>query len=393
MQRVAVIGGGPAGAHAACRLAAAGLPVTLFEPRTRFEKPCGGGIPARGLEAYPFLDDPGLPRRRVSRCVIIAPSGRETEIGLAEPLAILRRADLHAFLLDRATGAGTDLVRQRVVDFSRDRSRWTLTTRSGGVPREHGPFDFLIAADGAGGFARRRLTQAVPSADLTQGLGYHVADATEDAVTLRFYSGLDGYLWVFPRLDHASVGICGGLGRRPAADLYALVDRFVRERYGDDALARAERYAALIPGAPADPDGISVTGDGWALAGDCGQAVDPLTREGIYFAMLSADLLADALLRGRLEEYPAAWRTRMGHEFAWAARHAPAFFDPVFIERLVRLSRRSRSVRATLADLVSGRQSYRTLKRRLLLRAPIVAWQAIRRAAPAQDRLSAARGS
>ena len=59
--RVAVIGGGPGGAQCARRLAEAGWPVTIFEPRWRFEKACGGGVPARGMERFPFLYDARLP--------------------------------------------------------------------------------------------------------------------------------------------------------------------------------------------------------------------------------------------------------------------------------------------------------------------------------------------
>jgi len=379
MRRVAIIGGGPAGARVAWRLAAAGLAATLFEPRTRFEKPCGGGIPARGLETFPFLKDPRLPARRVTQCVLIASSGRRAAIRLAEPLLIFRRSDLHEYLLERAVASGATLVAERVLGFSRGTAGWSLESGAGDVRRAHRPFDFLVAADGAGGFARRRLTRGVPAAELTQGLGYYLPGVDEEAVTLRFYAGLDGYLWVFPRLDHAAVGICDTLGRRPAADLRALVDRFVRERYGAAVMDRAVGYAALIPGAPPVVENATLQGDGWALVGDSGQAVDPLTREGIYFALLSADLLADAIAAGRPGDYGRAWREWMAPEFTWAARHAGRFFDPAFIERLVRLSDLSPHLARVVADLISGRQPYRTLRRRLLMAAPLVAWQAARR--------------
>jgi geranylgeranyl reductase len=390
MRRVAIIGGGPAGARVAWRLADAGLAPTLFEPRTRFEKPCGGGIPARGLDTFPFLHDPRLPARRVAQCVIIAPSGRRVAIRLAEPLLIFRRSDLHEYLLDRAVASGAALVAERVLGFSRGTAGWSLESGAGDLRRAHGPFDFLVAADGAGGFARRRLTRGVPAAELSQGLGYYLPGVDEEKVTLRFYPGLDGYLWVFPRLDHAAVGICDTLGRRPAVDLRALVDRFIRERYGAAVMNRAIGYAALIPGAPPAIEDATLQGDGWALVGDSGQAVDPLTREGIYFALVSADLLADAIAAGRPTDYAPAWVKRMAPEFAWAARHAGRFFEPTFIERLVRLTDRSPHLAGVVADLISGRQPYRTLRRRLLMAAPLVAWQAARRwsgpmVSPARD--------
>ncbi|HWO02861.1 MAG TPA: NAD(P)-binding protein, partial [Blastocatellia bacterium] len=40
---VAIVGAGPAGAHLACRLAAEGREVVLFDPKGAWEKPCGGG--------------------------------------------------------------------------------------------------------------------------------------------------------------------------------------------------------------------------------------------------------------------------------------------------------------------------------------------------------------
>src|SRR2546428_381205 len=74
-RRVAVIGGGPGGAQCARRLAEGGVDVTVFEPRVRFEKACGGGIPARGLERYPFLIEAGLAGGGGRACLGAAPRG------------------------------------------------------------------------------------------------------------------------------------------------------------------------------------------------------------------------------------------------------------------------------------------------------------------------------
>ena len=374
-RRIAIIGGGPAGAHCAARLARGGATVTLYEARSSFEKACGGGIPDRGLELYPFLDDPALPARRLSTCLLLSPSGRQAMIPLARPLHVVKRAHLHDFMLRRAQRCGARLVRRRVITFRREpTSGWLLRVAvDGGVPSmQDGPYDFLVAADGAAGTSRRRLVGALPASDLTQGIGYYLPGVVEDRITLRFYDDLSGYLWVFPRLDHSSVGICGPLGSRPATDLRALLDRFITERYGADQLQRGHRYAALIPAAATEPAATIMQGDGWALVGDSGRFVDPLTREGIFHAMQAADHLADALLADRPADYAASWAAAGGEELAWAARHADRFFDPKFIEIMVALCGASQTVASVMSDLIAGRQAYRSLKRTLLRGLPAV---------------------
>ena len=382
VSRVAVIGGGPGGAQCAARLAECGFVATVFEPRDHFEKACGGGIPVRGIERFPFLIDAGLPQKSIRDCLIVAPSGREARVPLADPLFVFSRADLHTFMLSRAVAAGARVLRARVLSFRNDRpgaagagGAWRVSAAVAGedAPREHGPFEFLVAADGAAGSSRRRLLPGERGAPPSQGIGYYLPDVSEDFITLKFYENLHGYLWVFPRPDHSSAGICATLGALPAARLRDRMDGFLRGRYPSAALARGERYAALIPSAPRDPRTARLGGPGWALIGDAAHLVDPLTREGIYYAMLSGDLLAEALRVGRPESYAQAWARHGASELAWAAAHGEGFFDTRFVERMVFLAAGSPVVARVLSDLIAGRQPYRSLKGRLLLNAPRVA--------------------
>ena len=63
MKSVAVLGGGPAGAVAAERLAAAGISTTLFDEKLAWEKPCGGGLTYKAYE------------NTLSSCTTTRPSG------------------------------------------------------------------------------------------------------------------------------------------------------------------------------------------------------------------------------------------------------------------------------------------------------------------------------
>jgi geranylgeranyl reductase len=391
-ERIAVIGGGPGGAQCARRLAEAGCAVTLFEPRAGFEKACGGGIPVRGMERFPFLFDPRLPGKEIRNCLIVSPGGRQARAPLWDPLYVFSRGDLHSFMLSRAVAAGARLEIARVMSFADAGRReagapgpraWTVRTSATPEHEESilGPFDFLVAGDGAAGAARRRLLSPTRGEAMSQGIGYYLPGVSEEFITLKFYPRLQGYAWVFPRPDHSSAGICAPLGDPPAATLKTLLDSFLKEHYPAPPLAAAARYAALIPQAPRDHRDVRLQGDGWALIGDAARLVDPLTREGIYYAMLSGDLLAEALVAGRPELYSEAWARQGAAELAWAAAHGERFFDPRFTERLVYLCGASPRIERVLSDLVSGRQAYRTLKGRLLRSAPVIAAQVACRAA------------
>jgi flavin-dependent dehydrogenase len=141
--------------------------------------------------------------------------------------------------------------------------------------------------------------------------------------------------------------------------------------------AEAERYAHLIPSPSADPASIlEAGGEDWALVGDAAALADPITGEGLYFALRSAALLAETLRAGRPPRaYAESALDEFGRDLVKAAALRDRFFAPGFAARMIRYSRRSAAVRGVLSDLVVGAQGYASLKRRLVRTLPRFLWQ------------------
>jgi flavin-dependent dehydrogenase len=248
-----------------------------------------------------------------------------------------------------------------------------------------GSFDVVVGADGAGSLVRRTFLSPVSSARLTMAAGWFAPGVSP--MVVRFTPGLAGYLWLFPRPDHVGVGICAPLGSVPTRAMLGRLEAEVARSFPAFTDPDAQRYAHTIPSPSADPGSILEIARGrWALVGDAAALADPVTGEGIYYALRSARLLAEVLRAdGSPGRYPEAALEDFGRDLLTAAAIRERFYAPGFVRRMVAFSSRSRAVRDVLADLVLGRQGYLGLKRRLLRAGPRFLWEfglsLIRRAA------------
>ena len=367
--KVAVVGAGPAGSLLAWHLAKDGASPTVFDASHPREKPCGGGLTAKALALLPPApaDDP-LPARTVETCRFESGRGEEVGLALERPVAIGARREVDAWLLRRATDAGARHVAERVVRVERGGA---LRTAAGRDER----FDLIVGADGAGSLVRRTFLSATPPARLTMATGWFTPGDAE--MTIRFVPGLAGYAWLFPRPDHVGVGICAPLQAQPTRELVARLRTLAARAYPALADEEAPTYAHTIPSPGTDASSIAeIAGEGWALVGDAAALADPITGEGIYYALRSACVLADTLRAGLgAARYPERVLADFGHELLKAVRLHARFYAPGFTRRLVHFASRSAAIRDVLGDLVLGDQGYVGLKRRLLWAAPRFATQ------------------
>jgi geranylgeranyl reductase family protein len=369
---VAIVGAGPAGTWAAYSLARQGARVTIFDASHPREKPCGGGVTGRALalvaDAVRGIDY----RATVIRSARFVDSRRQQSAvvpldhrGLSADTALLvaSRAAFDAALLAAAEQAGATLERTRVTDVTIAADGVWLATTSGA--RRAG---FVIGADGTNSLVRRRAAQSFRRDQLSIATGVFAHGVTGDEIVVEMVGDPPGYLWSFPRPDHLAVGICAPADTRVTAEtLRARTLEWMRTiGIGDG--ARLQAYSWPIPSLSAsDFAALSVSGPRWCLVGDAAGLVDPITREGIYFALASGQWAADALRSGgRGDLYASHIRDEAVPELARAARVKAWFFRAASSGLMIRALQQSAGIGAVMADLVAGRQSYAELKWRLL---------------------------
>lgn len=362
---VAIVGGGPAGAWAATRLADAGAAVALIDGSHPREKPCGGGVTGRALallgEPIPHLQQ-GVTIETASFAhrdrIVTVPLG---EAGSPVRLSVAPRLTFDGYLVDRAGRAGAILLRTRAVDVERAPAGWRVSTRDGELQA-----GWLIGADGPGSLVRRRVSRPFERADLSIAAGYYVHGRTSRQVDVAFEDAPAGYLWSFPRPDHLAVGACAQANVATTAELLRISTQWI-DRNADG--GSRERYSWPIPSLRAETlEGEQPSGDRWLLAGDAAGLVDPITREGIFFALLSGEHAAHSILEARdpSASYAIRLRDTIYAELILAARLKARFYRPRFMALLISALQRSGPIRAIMADLVAGEQPYHSLRRRLL---------------------------
>lgn len=367
MKTVAVLGGGPAGSFAAERLARAGLRTMVFDEKLAWEKPCGGGLTYKAYHTYPFLIENSTPKKIVTHTNLAAPNAGSVAMPLSQPLVVYSRYDLNNMLLERAERAGAEIEKTRVLEVKRQDKGWALKTRNGTAEA-----DFCIVATGARNSLRNVGTEYTAS-DTMYALGYYVPNQ-QDHIDIQFLPKLEGYIWVFPRCGHLSVGICGK--GEPAQSLRARLEAYMQEK--GISSKDASFYGHVLPSLESSSFRRNrVSGDGWLAVGDAGGLVDPITGEGLYYAMRSGDLASQILISDEhsIEAKANAYRSLIYRDFMADLEFGAMLAKKVFLgrflfstvpSRMVQFIRRSPRFRDLMQDLFAGTQPYTGLKGRLL---------------------------
>jgi flavin-dependent dehydrogenase len=363
MSEIVIVGGGPSGAMCGAELAQAGHAVQLFDEHLAWEKPCGGGLTYKATECFPFLLENDRPKKFIRDVEIVSADRQRAKLDLQHPIVIYSRRVLNGLLLERAQEAGARVQRSRVmgVDTSCDKPRYC-------VDGEWREADFLVLAGGA----RNQFlpgTRALARDEMEMTQGYFVPETT-DQIVIKFLPEFEGYIWSFPRADHVSLGICGSMSAHTSAELRKHLAQFAADE--KITVEGAKFYSHVLP-SPQERtlSDRKVVGRNWAMCGDAAAWVDPLTGEGLFYAMRSGQLLGKSIAEGCPEKYPAMVRATFSRELEFAARIVRRFYRGSFLgcsvtTRMVQFLQRNAVFRQLMSDLFCGTQDYTGLKARVL---------------------------
>ena len=319
---VAIVGAGPAGSTAAYRLARSRARVLLID-KARFprDKPCGGGLTMRAVRQLPFSVEP-IVEDRITRTRCRLRYGPKIERESSRVICLMtQRRRLDAFLVEQAVAAGAEFRDGVHVNVDSE-----TELRVDGVPVEVAA---VIGADGANGITARSLGLGgaiVNGVALEGNLPYEELPlgSWHGRLVLELGTVPGGYGWIFPKGDHVNVGV-GGWGREGPELRRHL--RILCEHYGIELRQLSNLRGHRLP--MRRPATVLARGRA-LLVGDAAGALDPVSGDGIYEALVTARLAAEQtleLLQGdatSLEPYEAAVHRELDRLAAagWGAKVA-----------------------------------------------------------------------
>lgn len=296
---VAIAGGGPAGSSAALKLAEQGLKVALIEKtlHPRY-KTCGGGIVQRAFKYLPVDVSKAIENNCHTIEFNLNNSKQHFHFTSCKPIvSMTMRNNFDELLLSAACEAGANIITEcEVKDVQTNSNNINIRTNNGSISSK-----YLIAADGAlsvvankAGWKETRYI--IPALEYEVYVDDNTLESFSKSARFDFDILPDGYAWVFPKKDHLSIGILSMNRKRTIfADIFTNYLKLLRIK----TYSKIEKHGFIIP---VHPRKDTFMKNRVLLTGDVAGFADPVTAEGISFAILSGQIAANAIIKGDMEE-------------------------------------------------------------------------------------------
>ncbi|MEE9610783.1 MAG: hypothetical protein V3W19_05995, partial [Desulfatiglandales bacterium] len=322
----------------------------------------GGGVVHRAIRLLPVDVSEAIERECHAVELNLGTDSLRFTTRRDDPIISMTMRDEFDFLLISAAKEAEADIRSecKVLDVIVGADKLELVTSEGPLFAR-----FVVAADGAMGTMAMKTgwqetRHLIPALECEA----FVSDGLLEKLgpTARFDFGVVpfGYAWIFPKKGHLSAGVLSM--RRGSVNLNSLLEGYMKLN-GLDKIVRTKRHGFLIP--------VSPRKDGFVrgrvlLTGDAAGLADPITGEGITFAVLSGQIAAKALLDGAFDEarvkvlYESELLRKILPELRLGRALAKLTYDyPRLLRRLFKLY--GQEFTEAVTDVVMGKKTYREL--------------------------------
>jgi geranylgeranyl reductase family protein len=327
---VAIVGAGPAGSTAAKFLSEKGLRTLLLEkamfPR---DKPCGGGLQMRVLQRFKYIEENNL-IDSYSYAIQLHSASMKHHIDFQnkEPLqAMVLRNTFDEGLVHLAIRSGAVLQCGKTVqNITSDKEKIRIFLSNGNTVESR----LVIGADGTWSTIAKKIGMKQECSHigvcvyneylLSQKTIHHLYGDQQEVHILLQPFGLAGYGWIFPKKEHVNIGVAEfrqaidpTIEKKNLQITYAQFLQLLKEqKLIPKNLTTKTTHGGVFPTCPAK----RLTADRVLLCGDAGGLVNPMTGEGIYYAMCSGEIAAKTVIKA-LENNKTDARCLIHYQHQW----------------------------------------------------------------------------
>lgn len=384
---VIVIGAGPAGSTAAKNLAEKGIKVLILDkamfPR---DKPCGGGLPTRVQKRFPYIQ-PFIDSVSYGTTMYSSSLRYKCELIREKPfLEMVLRKDFDHDLLSLAQKAGaTFLGGKSVVDVVVQKDKVSVMLEDGQTMETQ----IVIGSDGMHSVVAEKTNLSKKLEVLCVCL-MQEQPLTSKQLTTFFTKkrlihlfikvhGIAGYAWVFPKKNSLNIGIgefqsaiSKARPKIPLKETYEALICILKEKKLLPADFPIENLkGATLPIFPLE----NTYGDRVLLCGDAAGFINPITGEGIYYAMASGQIAANVISDGLkshdlsyrfLSRYQTLWNNDFGKDLKSLGRFNNQWGKDS--ERIIRMMMRDKKFARLIIGVTGGQISFQKYRTPLILR-------------------------